>query len=248
MRIRIKGLGCEDTVTSSCVQRTLIDCVNVVLLVAYVFALVAACPRRRRRWGLVVVSVCCVAAAAGYGITGFQDATDVAGNGMAQYLVRGLVWIALAVSLHAQPTRLARAVAVLWWGLFSVLITAYNAMLLAGGHRLNVAEVAAWPVNFLHSLLQWRSGHHQDASDDGLLEPRIDKDETVVHTSEPVQPACLLMAEPSAPSRPHQGAGPRRHQRRGQRTARLTEVRRGLEPPRERQGEGKQQQPRPRLV
>jgi ATP-binding cassette, subfamily C (CFTR/MRP), member 1 len=186
---------CEDggvTVTSPCVQRTLIDCVNVVLLVAYVLALVAPCLRRsgggaRRRWELVVVvSVCCVAAAAGYGITGFQDATDIAG--MAPYLVRGLVWIALAVSLHVQPTRLARAVALLWWGLFSVLSTAYNVTRLAGGHRLNVAEVVAWPVNFLlvacvlYSLLQWRSGH--TPGDDGLLEPLIDKDETVVHTSE----------------------------------------------------------------
>ena len=39
------------TVASPCVQRTLIDCVNVVLLVAYVstLAVAAACVRRRQR-------------------------------------------------------------------------------------------------------------------------------------------------------------------------------------------------------
>lgn len=179
-------------------QRALIDCVNVVLLVAYVSALVAACVRRQhggqrtggqsRRWVLVLVSVCCAAAAAGYGVTGFQDATDIAGT--APYLVRGLVWIALAASLHVQPTRLATAVVVLWWALFSLLITAYNVEILAGGHRLDITEVVAWPANFLLlvcalvSLLQQRHGNHKDASnDDGLSEPLIDKDEPV-HTSE----------------------------------------------------------------
>ncbi|TVU07887.1 hypothetical protein EJB05_41262 [Eragrostis curvula] len=186
------------TVASPCVQRTLIDCVNVALLVAYVFALVAACVRRqhtgrrsggqRRQWELVVVSVCCVAAAAGYVVTGFQDATDIAG--MAPYFVRGLVWIALAASLHVQPTRIARAVAVLWWALFSLLITAYNVELLFGGHRLDIAEAVVWPVNFLlllcalGSLLQWRHGHQDTSADDnGLSEPLIDQDKTV-HTSE----------------------------------------------------------------
>ncbi|GJN38645.1 hypothetical protein PR202_gb27707 [Eleusine coracana subsp. coracana] len=186
------------TIASPCVQRTLVDCVNVVLLVAYVSALVAACFRRqhagqrsgggRRRWELVVVSVCCVAAALGYGVIGFQDATDITGT--APYFVRVLVWIALATSLHVQPTRLTVAVAVLWWALFSLLITAYNVEILAGGHQLDVAEVVAWPANFLlllcaiGSLLQWRHGHHGNASDnDSLSEPLIGKDKTV-HTSE----------------------------------------------------------------
>ncbi|GJM98166.1 hypothetical protein PR202_ga15151 [Eleusine coracana subsp. coracana] len=186
------------TIASPCVQRTLIDCVNVVFLVAYVSALVAACFRRqhagqrsgggRRRWELVVVSVCCVAAALGYGVIGFQYATDITAT--APYFVRGLVWIALAASLHVQPTRLTIAVAVLWWALFSLLITAYNVEILAGGHQLDVVEVVAWPANFLlllcaiGSLFQWRHGHHGDASDDdSLSEPLIGKDKTV-HTSE----------------------------------------------------------------
>ncbi|TVU07886.1 hypothetical protein EJB05_41261 [Eragrostis curvula] len=193
--------GREDdglTIASPCVQRTLIDCVNVLLLVAYVSVLVVACVcqrpagrstgGQRRRWELVVVSVCCVAAAVGYGVTGFQDATDIAGT--APYFVRVLVWIALAASLHVQPTRLAMAVAVLWWALFSLLITACNVEILAGGHGLDVEEVVAWPVNLLlllcalGSLLQWRHGHQGTTADDnGLSEPLIHKDETV-HTSE----------------------------------------------------------------
>ncbi|CAD6336545.1 unnamed protein product [Miscanthus lutarioriparius] len=183
------------TVASPCVQRTLIDCVNVVLLVAYVSTLVVACVRRRqcaaaasRRssapgWVLLVVSTCCVAAAVAYGVTALQDAYDI--KAAVPYFVRGLVWIALAASLHAQPTRPARAVAVFWWALFSLLVTAYNVEILAGGHSLGLAETIAWPVSLLlllcavGSLLPWG---HRDASNDGcsgLSEPLIGKDRTV---------------------------------------------------------------------
>ncbi|KAL6602858.1 hypothetical protein ACP70R_043219 [Stipagrostis hirtigluma subsp. patula] len=188
------------TVASPCVQRSLIDCVNAVLLVAYASTLVVACIRRQRcagrgggarrwRWQLVLVSVCCVAAAAAYCVEGFHDAS-VSVVAAAASMFRGLVWITLAASLHVQPTRPARAAAVLWWTLFSLLITAYNAEVLAGGHTLNIAELVAWPVNFLlllcalASMLCRSHGHYRDAAnDDGLSEPLIDKDRAV-HTSE----------------------------------------------------------------
>ncbi|KAJ1259572.1 hypothetical protein BS78_10G166500 [Paspalum vaginatum] len=180
------------TLASPCVQRTLIDGINAVLLVAYASALAAACVRRQwaaasrsrssgpmwRRWGLAVVSACCVAAAAAYGATGLGDASDF--TSAAPYFVRGLVWVALAASLHVQPTRPARVVAVLWWALFSLLITAYNAEVLAGGHALDVAEAIAWPVNLLlllcalGSVLRRTDEHRDDGG--GLSEPLIGKD------------------------------------------------------------------------
>jgi ABC-type multidrug transport system fused ATPase/permease subunit len=182
------------TVASPCVQRTLIDCVNVVLLIVYVSTLAAACVRRWQcaaaasprsgapRWVLLVVSTCCVAAAVAYGVTALQDASDI--KAAVPYFVRGLVWIALAASLHAQPTRAARAVAVLWWALFSLLVTAYNAEILAGGHSLGLAETIAWPASLLLLLCALGSllpRGHRDASNDssGLSEPLIGKDRTV---------------------------------------------------------------------
>lgn len=188
------------TVASKCVQRTLIDCVNVVLFIAYVCTLAAACVRRRQRsadassgrsgapsrWVLLVVSTCCVAAAVAYCVTALQDAYDI--KTAVPYFVRGLVWIALAASLHAQPTRPARVVAVLWWVLLSLLATAYNSEILAGGHSLDLAEMIAWPVSLLlllcalGSLLPRGDGHHyRDASNgsSGLSEPLIGNDRTV---------------------------------------------------------------------
>ncbi|KAG0514778.1 hypothetical protein BDA96_10G222600 [Sorghum bicolor] len=196
------------TVASPCVQRTLIDCVNVVLLVAYVstLAVAAACVRRRQRaatataasrrsgapgsgWVLLVVSTCCVAAAVAYGVTGLQDASDV--RAAVPYFVRALVWIALAASLHVRPTRPARAVAVLWWVLFSLLVTAYNVEILAGGHGLDLAETISWPVSLLLLLCALGSllrRGHGDASNDsgGLSEPLIGgkDDRAAVPTSE----------------------------------------------------------------
>ncbi|CAN6194823.1 unnamed protein product [Urochloa humidicola] len=198
------------TVASPCVQRTLIDCVNAALLVAYAAALAAACLRRQRwvpsasrgsggarcwRWCLAVVSACCVAAAVVYGVAGFHavSSSDVAAA--APYLFRALVWVALAASLHVQPSRPARAVAVLWWTLFSLLATAYTAEILISGGALDAIDLIAWPVNVLlllcavSSLL--RRGHHGqhhdgDASDDngGLSEPLIGKDGKAGPTSE----------------------------------------------------------------
>ncbi|KAL6602856.1 hypothetical protein ACP70R_043217 [Stipagrostis hirtigluma subsp. patula] len=188
----------QPSVASPCVQRSLIDCVNAVLLVAYVSTLVAACIRRQQcagrgggahrwPWELVVVSVCCVAATAAYCVAGFHGASASAPPAVS--LFRGLVWIALAASLHVQPTRPARATVILWWTLFSLLITAYDAEVLAGGHMLDIAESVAWPVNFLlllcalASLLRRSHGHHRPTSDDdGLSEPLIDEDKAV-HTS-----------------------------------------------------------------
>jgi ABC-type multidrug transport system fused ATPase/permease subunit len=190
------------TVASPCVQRALIDCVNAALLVAYASALAAAGVRRRWasaasrtrwwRWVLAVVSACCVAAAAGYGAAGFREASDDVAAA-APYLVRSLVWVALAFSLHVQPDRPARAVAVIWWVLFSLLVTAYNAEMLISGGALDAMEVIAWPVNLLlllcalGSVLRRSHGQCPDASDDGngsLSEPLIGKGGKAVPTSE----------------------------------------------------------------
>ncbi|CAL5039010.1 unnamed protein product [Urochloa decumbens] len=173
------------TVASPCVQRTLIDCVNAALLVAYA----AACVRRRRdpsttgqrsggarwwRWCLAVVSACCVAAAVVYGAAGFNDADA------APYFFRALVWVALAASLHVQPSRPARTVAVLWWALFSLLATAYTAEMLISGGALDAIDVIAWPVNLLLLLCAVASLlRHDDAfagDNGGLSEPLIGKD------------------------------------------------------------------------
>ncbi|CAN6221055.1 unnamed protein product [Urochloa humidicola] len=197
------------TVASPCVQRTLIDCVNAALFIAYATALAAACVRRQQvpsasqgsggsrcwRWWLAVVSVCCVTAAVVYGVAGFHAASSSDVAAAAPYFFRALVWVALAASLHVQPSRPARAVAVIWWALFSLLATAYTAEMLISGGALDAIDVIAWPVNLLlllcavSSLL--RRGHHGqhhdgDASDDngGLSEPLIGKDGKAVPTSE----------------------------------------------------------------
>ncbi|KAF8747856.1 hypothetical protein HU200_013133 [Digitaria exilis] len=183
------------TVASPCVQRTLIDIINAALLVAYASTLATACVRRQWattggarwwRWGLTVVSACCVAAAAAYGAAAFHGATAAA-----PHLARGLVWLVLAVSLHVKPNKPARAVAVLWWVLFSLLVTAYNAEILLTGGELDVAEMIAWPVNLLLLLcalgsVLHRHGTASSSSNDGLSEPLIGKsgDESAVHTSE----------------------------------------------------------------
>ncbi|KAL6841674.1 hypothetical protein ACP4OV_028503 [Aristida adscensionis] len=189
------------TLASPCVQRSLIDCINAVLLVAYLSALAAAaaCTGRQQRtgrrggghrwrWELIVASVCCVVAAAAYCVAGFHDALDSTAAAAAVSFFRGLVWITLVASLHFQPTRPARATAVLWWTLFSLLITAYNAEVLAEHHALNMAELVAWPANFLLlfcALASLLRRSHRDASDDNnsSSEPLIDMD-TTVHTSE----------------------------------------------------------------
>ncbi|KAG2606635.1 hypothetical protein PVAP13_4NG063010 [Panicum virgatum] len=193
------------TIASPCVQRALIDCVNAALLVAYVCALATACVRRRRasssagwrsgargwwRWGLAVaISACCAAAAVGYGVAGFRDASSGDVAAVAPYFARGLVWIALAASLHVQPDRAAAAVAVLWWAIPSLLVTAYNAEILIGGGALDAVEALAWLVNLLLLLCALGSlPRRTDGASDGrggLSEPLIGQDgDKAVPTSE----------------------------------------------------------------
>jgi len=80
---------------------------------------------------------------------------------------------------------------VLWWVLFSLLVTAYNVEILAGGHGLDLAETISWPVSLLLLLCALGSllrRGHGDASNDsgGLSEPLIGgkDDRAAVPTSE----------------------------------------------------------------
>ncbi|KAL4194336.1 hypothetical protein AMTRI_Chr05g68090 [Amborella trichopoda] len=64
-------------------------------------------------------------------------------------LLRGLVWVVLALSLCIQRLKWARILSLVWWVCFSLLVSALNLMLLAKRQRIPVLELVSWPINFL---------------------------------------------------------------------------------------------------
>ncbi|XP_031488067.1 ABC transporter C family member 8 [Nymphaea colorata] len=145
---------------SSCLQRTGIDGLNVAfLLVLLLLSLVniikgdSASRHNTRTTFFFVVSLFCVLASFahfGFGLWLLLD-----GNGghkhwnLIVYPVRGLIWIAVAISCNFQSTKFTRALILIWWVSFSLLVSMFNVKTLVHTHSLQILDGASWLVNLL---------------------------------------------------------------------------------------------------
>ncbi|XP_050231387.1 ABC transporter C family member 8 isoform X2 [Mercurialis annua] len=179
---RILGLG------SLCTQRTIIDVINLVFLgVFYLFLLVDSIRKRhvisrsnRRDWFAIVVSGCCVLISIVFFGVGLWDLIDKSYSfsqfGWLTYLVRGIVWISLAVSLLVKRNKWIWIVVTVWWVSFSLLASALNIEILVRTNSIHVLDILPWPVNFLLLVCAFRNlsffASEQDA-DKNLFEPLI---------------------------------------------------------------------------
>ncbi|KAF3778702.1 ABC transporter C family member 8 [Nymphaea thermarum] len=145
---------------SSCLQRTGIDGLNVAfLLVLLLLSLVniikgdSASRHHTRTTFFFVVSLFCVLASFahfGFGLWLLLD-----GNGghkhwnLIVYPVRGLIWIAIAISCNFQSKKFTRALILIWWVSFSLLVSMFNVKTLVHTHSLQILDGASWLVNLL---------------------------------------------------------------------------------------------------
>lgn len=138
---------------SLCFQRSLIDLINLLLVGIYILSLVvAACARRFRDRARVqplmcsVTSICCAVLGVAFvcsGAWGSSSTTSCSSPG-AWLFVRGVVWIAISVSLFVRPTRFSRAAAVAWWAALVAMVTAYSVEKIVRGSPMEVLDVASW--------------------------------------------------------------------------------------------------------
>lgn len=135
-------------------QMALIDLVNLLLLAIYILSLlIAACTRQFRFKAsdlplpCALASPCC--ALLGIACFFLGAWTSTPSPHRTELFVRGLVWVLLSVSLVFRPTRLSRALAMAWWALDAILITAYSLEKIVTGRNLRVLDVLSWALSLL---------------------------------------------------------------------------------------------------
>ncbi|EMS64661.1 ABC transporter C family member 8 [Triticum urartu] len=158
-------------------QTMLIDLVNLLLLAVYVSSLlIAACKRefrvvraRELPFPCAVASPCCALLGIACVCLGL-GAWGSSPHGALLFFVRGFVWVSLSVSLVVRPTRLSGALAVAWWAVDAVLITANCLEKTVTGGNLGVLDVMSWAVGFLLLLSAIRVYRSLAAGDGGGAE------------------------------------------------------------------------------
>lgn len=170
---------------SSCTQRGLIDAVNLGFLLVFWLGLIPSFFKRasnnngrRRHWDSVIVSFFCAAtgiAHFGVGLWALFKGTNryVHGNWVI-YIIRGIVWMSLMISLNVRPAKWLDSVIVSWWVLFSLFISAFNVEVLVKDHVLEVLDMISWAstlVLLLYAIgIAHRTGLYRD---DGMCQPLL---------------------------------------------------------------------------
>lgn len=184
--------------SSSCTQRTIIDSLNVIFLsIFYLLLLVISIGRhtiitgtRSRDWISISVSVCCALVSTLYFSSAMWDLLaeehKLAHLGWLVYLVRGLVWISLSVSVIVQRSKWVKILISIWWVSFSLLAIALNIKMFFKEHKTQIFDMVSWPVNFLllfcafRNFSQFGSRHKPDKN---LCEPLLSRKSHISHTS-----------------------------------------------------------------
>lgn len=137
---------------------------------------------RTRHWDFIAVSVCCAVTGTAYFCAGVlvlcRGEYGLSNGELVFYFLRGLNWLALAVSLNIRPTNGVRTISLVWWASFSVLISAYNLEILVKDHSgLPILDMISWPVSLLLLICAFRlilqNCAHQNPSKDDLSQPLL---------------------------------------------------------------------------
>lgn len=177
----------ESDIGSICIQRTIIDVLNLIFLFVFYLLLLASYVKKhwisennRRDWISIVVSVCCGFISIAYLGAGLWDLL-VANNGGSiplgwlVYFLRGLIWFSLAVSLIVQTSKTLISI---WWVSFFLLVSVLHIEILIKSHTIQVFDIVQWPVNLCLLFCALRNLSHfisQDSStsDKSLSEPLL---------------------------------------------------------------------------
>ncbi|CBI35971.3 unnamed protein product, partial [Vitis vinifera] len=168
--------GEELDLGSFCIQRTILDVLNLLFLSVFSVILVIGYIRKheisgcsRRDWVSGGVSICCALTGIAYVSAGFWDL--VVRNGGSQplgwlvYFVRGLTWISLAVSLLVRSSKWSRILSFLWWLTFFSLVSTLNIEILVKTHNIKIFDIVPWLVNSLLIFCAFRNIFHSVSED-----------------------------------------------------------------------------------
>ncbi|XP_057976942.1 ABC transporter C family member 8 [Malania oleifera] len=173
---------------SSCTQRSIIDVINLLFLsIFYLLLLLQYSTRKhynrentRRDWVSVAASVCCAITSIAYLAAGLWDLISQNGGfdhvNWLIFLVKGLIWISLTLSLVVKRSKTIRTLVSLWWVSFFILVSALIVEVLIKTHSISILELMPWAVNFLLLICAFRNFSHfvpQQTLDESVSEPLL---------------------------------------------------------------------------
>ncbi|KAE8680739.1 ABC transporter C family member 8 [Hibiscus syriacus] len=144
---------------SFCIQRTIIDVVNLVFL--FVFYLLCL---------YVLSENSTVELLTGRTISPLFLAWLVE-------LDRGLIWISLSVSLLVRTTKPVKILVFAWWVSFALLVSVLHIEVLFRTHRIEIFDVVPWPVNILLLFCAFRNFIDLSKENESLSEPLLEEKE-----------------------------------------------------------------------
>ncbi|WCJ39572.1 ABC transporter C family member 8 [Euphorbia peplus] len=182
---------CESNLqlASPCIQRTIIDVLNLIFLALFFLFLMLQSIRKShvnashgRDYVSMVVSIFSLLVSIAYLSVGIREfiARNDEFNRLNSFicLIRGVIWISLAVSLLVRKSKSSVVLVTLWWVCFSLLSTALNVEILVKAYRIKVLDLLSWPVSFLFLVCAFRSfSHFSHEHSKSLYEPLLDEKE-----------------------------------------------------------------------
>ncbi|KAK8989742.1 hypothetical protein V6N11_064159 [Hibiscus sabdariffa] len=184
------SLFCEGKLDfgSFCIQRTIIDVINLVFLVVfYLLLFVCSVGKQHRRVvnrkdnTSIVVSICCALVSVMYLSAGLWDvvARNDGFNSLTWLveLVRGLIWISLSVSLLVRTSKPVKILISAWWVSFALLVSVLHIKVLFRTHRIKIFDIISWPVNILMLFCAFRNFIDLTKEIESLSEPLLEKKE-----------------------------------------------------------------------
>lgn len=146
--------------TSFCIQRSIIEIVNLPFLSVFYASLLISTIRRyspsgshKKKWVFPVASILCALISIAFFSIGLWILIAKTGNykqlSWLDCIIRGFIWISLTVALLVQRYKWIKIVNSIWWTSSCVLVSALNIEFLLKEHAIEIFDMVQWLVHFL---------------------------------------------------------------------------------------------------
>ncbi|KAK9131039.1 hypothetical protein Sjap_011526 [Stephania japonica] len=161
----LHGIGLD--LTSSHLQRIIIDALNLVLLLLFLLFILVGFVRKhsnrvstRTDWVFLVASFCCAAISIAHFCVFLWDLIEKNDSRSQMtwliHVIRGVIWIALAVSVIIRMTINMKIIIVVWWIMLFILSSAVNVEVLVKSHKIGAFDAVTWLVSLFLLLCSFR--------------------------------------------------------------------------------------------
>ncbi|KAL2337975.1 hypothetical protein Fmac_012421 [Flemingia macrophylla] len=185
--------GGEFSLASFCIQRSIIDGLNLFFLCVFCLFMMIGLGRkhhssdfRRKDNVFLVASICCFLTSIMYFSNLLHNFTDQSGKldklSWVSCAIRGLVWICLAVSLLTQRSKRIICLSSVWWVCLCALHSALNIEILLIVHSIPLFDLLPWLVSFLLLFCAFRNHGYfvsKHSQNNTTFEPLLSETEKV---------------------------------------------------------------------